>query len=236
MRCCQNKASFSWSYRDSSKSSLENNVISSRGKRKVHTLEICWHVQMAKSDAEAQRKSSLSDCTWLENEFGSFNLESLKFLIHFREPGSSLYFTFISYILIFFSFLFSHTYIFIYLFISHFFFLFLINFFICSPWTLKLHCTYLLPHAYMLLVLGQRGDRDKVGTGNTFPLERYLKSSIMASSCYLPWIDDPYSMIGCGQGGKHKRWYLVLRMDIRRGLWDLRCGDTQCADKRLAIR
>jgi hypothetical protein len=40
-----------------------------------------------------------------------------------------------------------------------------------------------------LLVLGQRGDRDKVGTGNTFPLERYLKSSIVALSCNLPWID-----------------------------------------------
>jgi hypothetical protein len=49
-------------------------------------------VQMAKSDPEAQKKSSLSDCTWLENEYGSFNLETLKFLMHFREPGSSLNF------------------------------------------------------------------------------------------------------------------------------------------------
>jgi hypothetical protein len=48
-------------------------------------------VQRAKGDPEAQRKSSLSDCTWLENENGSFNLEALNFLIHFREPGSSLY-------------------------------------------------------------------------------------------------------------------------------------------------
>jgi hypothetical protein len=47
-------------------------------------------VQMAKSDPEAQRKSSLSDCTWLEDEFGSFNLEALKFLMRFREAGSSL--------------------------------------------------------------------------------------------------------------------------------------------------
>jgi hypothetical protein len=92
MRCCQNKTSFSWSYRDSSKRSLENNVISRWGKRKIHTLEIGGHVQMAKSDPEAQRKSSLSDCTWLENEYRSFNLETLKFLMHFREPGSSLYF------------------------------------------------------------------------------------------------------------------------------------------------
>jgi hypothetical protein len=67
-------------------------------------------VQMAKSDPEAQRKSSLSDCTWLENEYGSFNLETLKFLMHFREPGSSLYF--ILHILIFFLF-FSYIYIFL---------------------------------------------------------------------------------------------------------------------------
>jgi hypothetical protein len=35
-------------------------VISRRGKRKIHTLEIGGHVQMA-SDPEAQKKSSLSD-------------------------------------------------------------------------------------------------------------------------------------------------------------------------------
>jgi hypothetical protein len=92
------------------------------------------------------------------------------------------------------------------------------------------------PMLRRLLVLGQRGDKDKVGTGNTFSLERYLKSSMLAPSCNLPWIDDPSLMIGCGQGGNHKRWYLVLRVDIRRGLWNLRCGDTQCMDKRLAIR
>jgi hypothetical protein len=38
-------------------------------------------------------------------EFGSFNLETLKFLMHIREPGSSLYFIFISYILIYIFFL-----------------------------------------------------------------------------------------------------------------------------------
>jgi hypothetical protein len=97
MRCCQNKTSFSWSYRDSSKRSLENDVISRRGKIKIHTLEMGGHLQMAKSDPEAQRKSSLSDCTWLENEYGSFNLEALKFLMHIREPGSSLYFYFYTY-------------------------------------------------------------------------------------------------------------------------------------------
>jgi hypothetical protein len=92
------------------------------GERKIHTLEIGGHVQMAKSDPEAQRKSSLSDCTWLENEFGSFNLEALKFLMHFREPGSLLYFIFISYILIYcFSFLIFFLY-------THFFLFFLFLF------------------------------------------------------------------------------------------------------------
>jgi hypothetical protein len=49
---------------------LENNVISRRGREKYTDFEIGGHVQMAKSDPEAQRKSSLSDCTWLKNEFG----------------------------------------------------------------------------------------------------------------------------------------------------------------------
>jgi hypothetical protein len=107
MRCCQNKTSFSRSYRDSSKRSLENNVKSRRGKRKIDTLEMSGHVQRAKGDPEAQRKSSLSDCTWLENENGSFNLEALNFLMHFREPGSSLYaysyfFLFLIFLLLFF--------------------------------------------------------------------------------------------------------------------------------------
>jgi hypothetical protein len=64
------------------------------GETKIHKLEIGGHVQMAKNDPEAQRKSSLSDCTWLENEYRSFNLETLKFLMHFREPGSLFYFTY----------------------------------------------------------------------------------------------------------------------------------------------
>jgi hypothetical protein len=51
--------------------------------KKIHTLEMSGHLQMAKSDPEAQRKSPLSDCTWLKNEYGSFNLEALKFLMHF---------------------------------------------------------------------------------------------------------------------------------------------------------
>jgi hypothetical protein len=119
MRYCQNKTGFSWSYRDSSKRPLENDVISRRGKRKIHTLEIGRHVLMAKSDPEAQRKSSLSDCTWL------------KFLMHFREPGSSLYFYF------YYFFSFSHIYIYIFSF-------FLLNFFICTPLNSKI-TSYLPP-------------------------------------------------------------------------------------------
>jgi hypothetical protein len=86
-------------------------------------------VQMAKSDPEAQRKSSLSDCTWLENEYGTFNLKILKFLMHFREPGSSFCFYFIvTHTYIFFSF--SHTYIFfaLFLFLSFSF----SSFFLCQ--------------------------------------------------------------------------------------------------------
>jgi hypothetical protein len=132
MRCCQNKTSFSWSYRDSSKRSFENNVISRRGKRKIHTLEIGGHVQMAKSDLEAQRKSSLSDCTWLGNEYGSFNLEALKFLMHFREPRSSLYFYFYTY-----SYFFSFSHIFLSLFILFLiFFFFFLKFFYLLPFEL----------------------------------------------------------------------------------------------------
>jgi hypothetical protein len=41
-------------------------VISRRGREKYTLFEIGGHVQMAKSDPEVQRKSSLSDCTCLE--------------------------------------------------------------------------------------------------------------------------------------------------------------------------
>jgi hypothetical protein len=53
-------------------------------------------VQMAKSDPETQRNFSLSDCTWLERWVWILNLKHLRFLIHFREPGSLLYFIFIN--------------------------------------------------------------------------------------------------------------------------------------------
>jgi hypothetical protein len=45
---------------------IGNNVISRRGSEKYTHFEIGGYVQMAKSDPQAQRKSSLSDCTWLE--------------------------------------------------------------------------------------------------------------------------------------------------------------------------
>jgi hypothetical protein len=146
MRCCQNKTSFSWSYRDSSKRSLEIDVKSRRGKRKIHTLEMNGHVQRAKGDPEAQRKSSLSDCTWLENENGSFKLEALNFLMHFREPGSSLYAIFFlshispSFLCFFLSFIFS----FIFFLVIHSVMRlspWSFDFFICSP----LNFFYLLP-------------------------------------------------------------------------------------------
>jgi hypothetical protein len=93
-------------------------------------------VQMAKSDPEAQRKSSLSDSTWLENEYGSFNLEALEFLMHFREPGSSFYF------------IFTHTHIiFFFLSLSHFsfsLFFFLIKIFYLLPLNSKI-ALYLPP-------------------------------------------------------------------------------------------
>jgi hypothetical protein len=50
---------------------LENNVISRRGREKYTHFEIGGHVQMAKSDPEAQRKSSLLNCTW----FGKMSLD-----------------------------------------------------------------------------------------------------------------------------------------------------------------
>jgi hypothetical protein len=130
MRCCQNKTSFSWSYRDSSKRSLENNVISRREREKYTHFEIGGHVQMAKSDPEAQRKSSLSDHMVGKMSLDLLNLETLKFLMHFRESGSSLYFSFISYILIFF---FSHFFFILSLFSSFFLSFIFFLFLICSP-------------------------------------------------------------------------------------------------------
>jgi hypothetical protein len=97
---------------------------------------------MEKNDPEAQRKSSLSDCTWLENEHGSFNIETLKFLMPFREPGSSLYFIF-THTHIFLVSLF-HTHISLSFFLFSFFLFLSHNFFICSPLNSKI-ALYLPP-------------------------------------------------------------------------------------------
>jgi hypothetical protein len=48
------------------------------GREKYTLLEILGHVQMAKSDPEAQSKSSLSDCTWLERWVWILNLETFE--------------------------------------------------------------------------------------------------------------------------------------------------------------
>jgi hypothetical protein len=90
-------------------------MLSQGGEEKnTHTWDR-WTCANGKSDPEAQRKSSLSDCTWLENEYGSFNLEALKFVMHFRELGSSLYF------------IFTHTHIFSF-FLTYIFFFFFLSF------------------------------------------------------------------------------------------------------------
>jgi hypothetical protein len=146
MRCCQNKTTFSWSYRDSSKKSLENNVISRRGREKYTHFEIGGHVQMAKSDPEAQRKSSLSDCTWLERWVWILKLETFEIPNALWRTGEFTLFYFYKLIYIY---LFSHTY---FLFISFFFslysFFLLFSFIIFYFLSLnsKLHCTYPLPH------------------------------------------------------------------------------------------
>jgi hypothetical protein len=80
---------------------------------------------MAKSDPEAHG--------W-KDEFGSFNLEALKFPMHFRELGSSLYFISISYILIYLYFFFSH--FFFFLSFSFFLIFVLINYFYLLPFEL----------------------------------------------------------------------------------------------------
>jgi hypothetical protein len=129
----------------------------------------------------------------------------------------------------FLSFFFSFIIIFSLIFLSH------KIFYLLPFWTLKI-ASYLPPPMLKRCSSSSKEAIKKVGTGNIFFLERYLICSMLTPSCDLPWIDDPFSMIGCGQGGNHKRWYLVLRVDIQRGLWDLQCGDAQCTDKRLAKR
>jgi hypothetical protein len=122
MRFCHNKTSFSWSYRDLSKRLLENNVNSRMGKRKIHTLWDRWTCANGKEWSPGTKEVLVIRLHMVGNEFGSFNLEAMKFLMHFREPGSSLnlilfilthfFFSFYSYIFFLFSFflflIFSH--------------------------------------------------------------------------------------------------------------------------------
>jgi hypothetical protein len=120
MRCCQNKTSFSRSYRDSSKRSLENNVISRRGREKythLRYVDMCkWQRVIPRHKGSPRYRIAHG---W-KNEYGSFNLETLKFLMHFREPWSSLfYFYTYSHFSLFLIYFFSFSY-------THFFFFFLV--------------------------------------------------------------------------------------------------------------
>jgi hypothetical protein len=152
MRCCQNKTSFSWSYRDSSKRSLENNVISRRGREKIHTLWDRWTCANDKEWSRGTKEVLIIGLHMVgKMSLDLLNIETLKFLTHFREPGEFTLFYF--YIIHTYIFFFSYTYI--CFFISSFFiysssFFFFFSFFIyifLLPLNSKLHCTYLLPHA-----------------------------------------------------------------------------------------
>jgi hypothetical protein len=103
-------------------------------REKIHTLEIGGHVQMEKSDPEAQKEVLVIGLHMVgKNEYGSFNLEALKFLMHFREPGSSLYS------------IFTHTHIIFFFFSYIFFFLSFFLFLIFSSFSFSSNFFYLLP-------------------------------------------------------------------------------------------
>jgi hypothetical protein len=131
MRYRQNKTISSWSYRDSSKRSLENNVISRRGKRKTHTWDR-WTCANGKEWSRGTKEVLVIGLHMVRKWVWIFNLEALKFLMHFREPGSSLYFIlfyFYTYSYFFFFSLFLVLIFSFFLSFSHFFaFFFLIKF------------------------------------------------------------------------------------------------------------
>jgi hypothetical protein len=54
---------------------LENNVISRRGKKKIHTLEIGGHVQMARVIPRHKGSPRYRIAHGWKIEYGSFNLE-----------------------------------------------------------------------------------------------------------------------------------------------------------------
>jgi hypothetical protein len=105
------------------------------GERWTHTFWDKWTCQMAKSDPEAQTKSSLSDCTWLERWVWVLILNPLETSNASRELGSFIIFSLFIYI---------HTHNFFFspfsFFLSHFFF-FSLFFFFYSPSTLN----YIVP-------------------------------------------------------------------------------------------
>jgi hypothetical protein len=111
-------------------------------------------VQMTKSDPEAQTKSSLSDCTWLERWVWVLFLIPLEIPNAFRKSGSLYIYTH------FFFSLFLSSLSSFFLFLS-FLSLFFLSFFFLLPYTLDYISTYLLGSSPMLRrlhVLGQRGD------------------------------------------------------------------------------
>jgi hypothetical protein len=123
------------------------------GERWTHTFWDKWTCQMAKSDPEAQTKSSLSDCTWLERWVWVLILNPLETSNASRELGSFI---------IFFSlFIYIHTQFFSSLLFLSFFHTFSFSHFFYSPSTLN----YIVPTSLAtppmlrrLHVLRQRGE------------------------------------------------------------------------------
>jgi hypothetical protein len=88
-------------------------MVIQEGKRKIHTLWIRWTCANGKEWSRGTKEVLVIGLHMVgKMSLDLLNLETLKFLMHFREPGSSFYSIFISYILIFFLF-FSHTHIFV---------------------------------------------------------------------------------------------------------------------------
>jgi hypothetical protein len=69
-------------------------MLNQGGEREKYTLEIGGHVQMARVIPRHKGSPRYWIARGWKIEYGSFNLEALNFLMHFREPGSSLYFYF----------------------------------------------------------------------------------------------------------------------------------------------
>jgi hypothetical protein len=99
------------------------------GERKIHTLWDRWTCANGKEWSRGTKEVLVIRLHMVGRmSLDLLNLETLKFLMHFREPGSSLYLIFISYILIYYFFLFS-SFLFLSLY-SLFFFLSLLFFYL----------------------------------------------------------------------------------------------------------